>query len=189
MLRLKQYFRFLYKNQMRVLSWEMIYNNQVHLHHDIPDSKVHGANMGPTWVLSSPGGPHVGPMNLPIWDGYVYNSRSRTVHHIVRHHLVYVMLIPESSGRGRINCRMGSRDNPFPYPQNWAPKEPMIGFRVSWVTHRKSQAKKLKKLSKLNLITAMLTLHWVRSASNDNKQCNARDLSEHKNRWINTILN
>ena len=26
-----------------------------------PDSKVHGANMGPTWVLSAPDGPHVGP--------------------------------------------------------------------------------------------------------------------------------
>ena len=32
----------------------------------IPDSKVHGANMGPTWVLSSPDGPLVGPMNLAI---------------------------------------------------------------------------------------------------------------------------
>ena len=31
-----------------------------------PDSKVHGANMGPTWVLSAPGGPHVGLMNLAI---------------------------------------------------------------------------------------------------------------------------
>ena len=31
-----------------------------------PDSKIHGANMGPTWVLSSPGGPHDGPMNLAI---------------------------------------------------------------------------------------------------------------------------
>ena len=31
-----------------------------------PDSKVHGANMGPTWVLSAPDGPHVGPMNLAI---------------------------------------------------------------------------------------------------------------------------
>ena len=29
-----------------------------------PDIKVHGANMGPTWVLSAPDGPHVGPMNL-----------------------------------------------------------------------------------------------------------------------------
>ena len=35
------------------------------LHH-YPDSKVHGANMGPTWVLSVPDGPHVGPMNLAI---------------------------------------------------------------------------------------------------------------------------
>ena len=31
-----------------------------------PDSKVHGANMGPTWVLSAPDGTHVGPMNLVI---------------------------------------------------------------------------------------------------------------------------
>ena len=35
--------------------------------HAFPDSKVHGANMGPTWVLSAPGGPHVSPMNLAIW--------------------------------------------------------------------------------------------------------------------------
>ena len=33
---------------------------------DDPDGKVHGANMGPTWVLLSPGGPHVGPINLAI---------------------------------------------------------------------------------------------------------------------------
>ena len=32
----------------------------------LPDSKVHGANMGPTWVLSATDGPHVGPMNLAI---------------------------------------------------------------------------------------------------------------------------
>ena len=31
-----------------------------------PDSKVHGANMGPTWVLLAPDGPHIGPMNLAI---------------------------------------------------------------------------------------------------------------------------
>ena len=31
-----------------------------------PDSKVHGANTGPTWALSAPDGPHVGPMNLAI---------------------------------------------------------------------------------------------------------------------------
>ena len=34
----------------------------------VPDSKVHGANMGPTWVLSAPDGPHVGTMNRAIWD-------------------------------------------------------------------------------------------------------------------------
>ena len=31
-----------------------------------PDSKVRGANMGPTWLLSVPDGPHVGPMNFAI---------------------------------------------------------------------------------------------------------------------------
>ena len=31
-----------------------------------PDSKVHGASMGPTWALSAPAGPHVGPMNIAI---------------------------------------------------------------------------------------------------------------------------
>ena len=35
---------------------------------DTPDSKVHGANMGPTWVMSAPDGPHVGHMNLAIKD-------------------------------------------------------------------------------------------------------------------------
>ena len=34
----------------------------------IPDSKVHGANMGPTWGREDPGGPHVGPMNFAVWD-------------------------------------------------------------------------------------------------------------------------
>ena len=33
---------------------------------EYPDSKVPGAIMGPTWVLSAPGGPHVGPIYLAI---------------------------------------------------------------------------------------------------------------------------
>ena len=33
------------------------------------DSKVNGANMGPTWVLSAPDGPDVGPMNIAIMVG------------------------------------------------------------------------------------------------------------------------
>ena len=33
-----------------------------------PDSKVHGANMGPIWGRQDPGGAHVGPMNFAIWE-------------------------------------------------------------------------------------------------------------------------
>ena len=33
---------------------------------DNPNNKVHGANMGPTWVLLAPDGPHGDPMNLAI---------------------------------------------------------------------------------------------------------------------------
>ena len=33
---------------------------------DNPDSKVHGAHMGPNWDLLAPGGLHVGPMNFAI---------------------------------------------------------------------------------------------------------------------------
>ena len=34
----------------------------------IPDSEIHGANMGPTWVLPAQDRSHVGPMNLAIRD-------------------------------------------------------------------------------------------------------------------------
>ena len=44
----------------------------------IPDSKVHGANMGPIWGREDPGGPHVGPMNLALWDcHYLYYSLTK----------------------------------------------------------------------------------------------------------------
>ena len=33
----------------------------------VPDSKVHGANLGPIWGQQDPGGPHLGPMNFAIW--------------------------------------------------------------------------------------------------------------------------
>ena len=32
-----------------------------------PDSKDHGANMGPIWGRQDPGGPHVDTMNFAIW--------------------------------------------------------------------------------------------------------------------------
>ena len=33
----------------------------------LPDSNVHGPNMGPIWGRRDPGGPHVGPMNIANW--------------------------------------------------------------------------------------------------------------------------
>ena len=34
--------------------------------HIYPDSNFHVAHTGPTWVLSAPGGPHVGPIEITI---------------------------------------------------------------------------------------------------------------------------
>ena len=50
------------------------------------ETKVQGANMGPTWVLSAPDGPHVGPMNLVM----ICSNMPRTTTHLypctLRHH-------------------------------------------------------------------------------------------------------
>ena len=51
---------------MMVLIWSMDWVLQEVSSKLSPDSKFQGANMGPTWVLSAPDGPHVGPMNLAI---------------------------------------------------------------------------------------------------------------------------
>ena len=37
------------------------------IYYNHPDSKIHGANMGPIWGRQDPFGPHVGPTNLAIW--------------------------------------------------------------------------------------------------------------------------
>ena len=46
-----------------------------------PDSKVHGANMGPIWVLSAPSGPHIGPMNraIKVFICHAYRGRSMVI--------------------------------------------------------------------------------------------------------------
>ena len=33
-----------------------------------PDSKIHEANVVPTWGRQDPDGPHVGHMNFAIWE-------------------------------------------------------------------------------------------------------------------------
>ena len=55
------------KHHKNIITFRAMYTSLCFLksNHN-PDSKVHGANMGPTWVLSAPDGPHVGPMNLAI---------------------------------------------------------------------------------------------------------------------------
>ena len=50
---------------------QWVYLNVITCPHTIfddgyPDNKVHVAHMGPTWVLSAPGRPNVGPMNFAI---------------------------------------------------------------------------------------------------------------------------
>ena len=42
----------------------------------VPDSKVHGANIGPIWGRQDPGGPHVGPMIFAIFGCYAYDQIS-----------------------------------------------------------------------------------------------------------------
>ena len=76
-----------------------------------PDSKVHGANMGPTWVLSAPDGPHVGPMNLamkwaPFFRHFKSASRWMTIFYLMKHLLadnmstsVWVKLLRIKSSR------------------------------------------------------------------------------------------
>ena len=68
-------FNFLYENCciFNQISFKIIcksqFDNIPSLVQIIPDSKFHGASMGPVWGRQDPGGPHVGPMNIAIWDG------------------------------------------------------------------------------------------------------------------------
>ena len=39
----------------------------------LPESKVHGANMGSIWGRQDPGGPQVGPMDFAIWAVTVHS--------------------------------------------------------------------------------------------------------------------
>ena len=47
---------------IRVTRWLNLISGNAE--HAVPDNKDHGANMGPTWVLYAPDGPHVGPTNF-----------------------------------------------------------------------------------------------------------------------------
>ena len=66
----------------RIKTWfagNMVWSGlHVELYWHNPDSKVHGANMGPTWGRQDPGGPRVGPMNFAIW-GCIKTRRIPTI--------------------------------------------------------------------------------------------------------------
>ena len=54
-----------------------------------PDSKIHGANMGPIWDRQDPAGPHVGPMNFVIWEVSFYNTMSNEKRMYITHTKAY----------------------------------------------------------------------------------------------------
>ena len=49
----------------------------------LPDSKIHGANMGPIWGRQDPGGPHVIPMNLAIWESLAYGIINTPIANVI----------------------------------------------------------------------------------------------------------
>ena len=66
--------------------------NNIHQLRNSLDSKIHGANMGPSWVLSAPDEPHVGPMNLAT--GEVTKIQSHLVLPPAEEHAQFVINQP-----------------------------------------------------------------------------------------------
>ena len=62
----------------RILNINRTYGHLSNGNCAVPDNKVHWANMGPTWVLSAPDGPHVGPFE-PCYQGWLACSLSPNV--------------------------------------------------------------------------------------------------------------
>ena len=54
-----------------------------------PDSKVHGANMGPIWGRQDPGGPNVDPMKFAIWVTLTWVSLEASMPVIVYHMILH----------------------------------------------------------------------------------------------------
>ena len=68
-----------------VLAWRNKRNNSLDapfyrpfncIFKSVPDSKVHGAYVGPTWGRQDPGGPHVGHMILAIWGDQINGNET-----------------------------------------------------------------------------------------------------------------
>ena len=61
----------IFKSKLQVIAWVKMETTSVDIYS--PDSKVHGASMGPIWGRQDPGGPHVSPMNFAIWVRFKLN--------------------------------------------------------------------------------------------------------------------
>ena len=48
-----------------------------------PDSKVHGANMGPTWILSVPDGPHACWTHEPCYQGSQFSTHNMNSKYVI----------------------------------------------------------------------------------------------------------
>ena len=83
-------------------------------------TQIHVANMGPTWVLSDPGRPHVGPMNLVIRvvSTVHWCLKARVWHHY------YVNTMP-----------------PYQRPLYWLHR-----YDIHYTSHLKEKTLKLKKM-------------------------------------------
>ena len=55
----------MHKLLIKAIIWDEVLSKA--MRDDYPDSKVHGASVGPIWGRQDPGGPHVGPMNYAFW--------------------------------------------------------------------------------------------------------------------------
>ena len=76
----------------------------------IPDSKVHGANVGPTSGRQNPGGPHIGPMNFAIWDINPDKTGQHYISNMVNQHTVDDLLDQPCLYLTSMECR---NDNNF----------------------------------------------------------------------------
>ena len=69
-------------------------------HKHVPDSKVHGANMGHIWGRQDPGGPHVGHMNFAIWGTILHarDSQRQWTISIISAYSIYLTHLSQSAG-------------------------------------------------------------------------------------------
>ena len=77
------------------------------VHTVYPESKVHGVNIGPTWVLSASDGPHIGPMNLAIRvDFEIQNNKVYICWMLVRSYLIswiFISIYPKFQCNSKLN--------------------------------------------------------------------------------------